>query len=366
MRSCRQCGFPRKFARFFEWRPDGTILSTDRTGSRTQIAFLDAGDFESIFDDLSRGIGQNIDALLTNSYRNIGKTIYSNTAPRYLEKLPNNRFFRPQFLARLIIRRTASDVAMLGDGRLQLDSFRAGESVVIRFKNPCVNQLLAGSAAAMYESLEGISDSVVEYRVDEHGDLVIRLAHADGPSEPTTGEDRFHLDRTSPIEGPVRYERCINCGAPLLASLMLEWDMERGLINNRLSGEREVIVAAQAVNAILRELELEFGEDISDVIFRHQKSLALRRLASANIQDPDQFWDEYMTDLALRGLGYPIRFERGPVSISVEIINAYNQVLYAARIAAAFEAASGLPTEIKWERLEGDHGTYKIFAESGS
>lgn len=366
MRRCRQCGFPRKFARFFEWRPDGTILSTDKTGSRTQIAFLDAGDFESIFDKLSRGIGLDIDAFLTNSYRNIGKTVYSNTAPRYLEDLPNNRFFRPQFLARLIMRRTASDVAMLGDGRLRLDSYRAGQSLVIRFENPCVNQLLAGSAAAMYESVEGINNSFVEYRVDEGGDLIIRLAHAEGTGGPTAGEDRFHLDRTSPIEGPVRYERCIDCGSPLLASLMLEWDIGRGVINNRLTGEREVIVAAQAVNAILRELEREFGEGISDVIFRHQKELALKRLKSVSSQDPDQFWDEYMTDLALRGLGYPIRFERGPVSISVEIINAYNQVLYAARIAAAFEAASGLPTEIKWERLERDHGTFKVFTTAGS
>jgi hypothetical protein len=174
MRKCRQCGFPRKFARFFEWRPDGTILSTDRTGSRTQITFLDAGEFESIFDGLSRSIGHDVDSFLTRSYRDIGKTVYRNTSSRYLEKLPNNRFFRPQFLARLIIRRTAGDVAMLGDGRLRMDHFRAGESVVLRFKNPCVNQLLAGSAAAMYESVEGIHESVIEYDVDDGGDLVIR------------------------------------------------------------------------------------------------------------------------------------------------------------------------------------------------
>jgi hypothetical protein len=362
MRKCRQCGFPRKFARFFEWRPDGTILSTDRTGSRTQITFLDAGEFESIFEGLSRSIGHDVDSFLTRSYRDIGKTVYRNTSSRYLEKLPNNRFFRPQFLARLIIRRTAGDVAMLGDGRLRMDHFRAGESVVLRFENPCVNQLLAGSAAAMYESVEGIHESVIEYDVDDGGDLVIRLARAEGPTEEAPGEDRFHLDRTSPIEGPVRYERCIDCGAPLLASLMLEWDMERGVINNRITGEREVIVAAQAVNAILRELEKEFGTEIGDVVFRHQKELSRKRLRGVDTDDLDRFWDEHMTDLALRGLGYPIRFERGAASISIEIINAYNQVLYAARIAAAFEATTGFPTEIKWEKLERDHGAYEIFS----
>lgn len=134
----------------------------------------------------------------------------------------------------------------------------------------------------------------------------------------------FHLDRTSPIEGPVRYERCVDCGASLLASLMLEWDIERGVISNRLTGEREIIVAAQAVNAILRELEKEFGKGISDVVFRHQKELSRERLRGASMEGLGRFWDEQMTDLTLRGLGYPIRFERGPATISVEIINAYN------------------------------------------
>jgi len=44
MRECGKCGFPRRVARFFEWRNDGTIISTDRAHTQSQITFLEPGD----------------------------------------------------------------------------------------------------------------------------------------------------------------------------------------------------------------------------------------------------------------------------------------------------------------------------------
>lgn len=158
----------------------------------------------------------------------------------------------------------------------------------------------------------------------------------------------------------MRYGRCRECGVPVLAGLALEWDIKRGVIKNRLTGEREVLVAVQAVNAILRELELELGEGIPDLIYGHQKALSMERLEGILVLDPDRFWDEYLTELALRGMGYPFVFERDSSSGRVEIVNAYNQVLYAAKLAAAFEAVSGAPSKIEWERRDCYHGIYRI------
>jgi hypothetical protein len=44
MRECSKCGFPFKVARYFEWRNDGTIISTDRANAQAQITFLELGD----------------------------------------------------------------------------------------------------------------------------------------------------------------------------------------------------------------------------------------------------------------------------------------------------------------------------------
>lgn len=359
MRECRQCGFPRKFANHFDWREDGTIVSTDRAGTRAQISLLNAGEFESIFDGLSHSIGLKVEPFLVKAQKEIGRAIYNYTPLRYLAHFPNNRFFRPSLFARAAVRMSAYDVAALGTGRVRLDQFKAGEYAVVRFRYPCLNPLLAGSASGIYESVEGIPDSRVEFELDA-GDLVVRLSHAEAPNESPDVEGRFHYEPAVPAEGPVRYGRCRECGVPVLAGLALEWDIKRGVIKNRLTGEREVLVAVQAVNAILRELELELGEGIPDIIYGHQKALSMERLEGILVLDPDRFWDEYLTELALRGMGYPFVFERDSSSGRVEIVNAYNQVLYAAKLAAAFEAVSGAPSKIEWERRDCYHGIYRI------
>ena len=93
-------------------------------------------------------------------------------------------------------------------------------------------------------------------------------------------------------------------------------------------------VAVQAVNAILRELELELGEGIPDIIYGHQKALSMERLEGILVLDPDRFSDEYLTELALRGIRYPFVFASDGSSRRVEIVNAYNQVLYASKLAS--------------------------------
>lgn len=365
MRTCRQCGFPRKFDRLFDWRGDGTIISTDRLRSRTQIAFLEAGEFEEIVDNLSQTIGLNVDPFLVKAYKNIGKTIFSNTTLRQIRHFPNNRRFRPQWLTRAFVRSVAFDVAGLGDGRISLDCFIAGECAVVRYKNPCLNALLAGSSAAIYEATEDIDNAAVEHELED-GDLVVRLGHGgEAPGEPDV-EGRFYLEATRPVKGPVRYERCPACWAPVLASLMFDWDIKQGIIRNRLTGEREVIIAVQAINALLRELETELGEGIPRIIYRHQKSITRDSLKEKKIEDPERFWNDYLTDLALRGLGFPLTFEKDEDSVFVEIVNAYNQTLYAARIAAALEVVTGSSSEIEWIERCGEIGVYRIKARKAA
>jgi hypothetical protein len=70
--------------------------------------------------------------------------------------------------------------------------------------------------------------------------------------------------------------------------------------------------------------------------------------------------ERHLTDLAIRGLGYPVRFEREGGSLSVEITNAFNQVLYAAKLAAYLEVETGSESSIKWVKREATDGVYTI------
>ncbi|MBU1672241.1 MAG: hypothetical protein KJ993_14210 [Actinobacteria bacterium] len=346
-----------KFARFFDWRDDGTIVSTDRTKTRSQITFLEAGELESLFSDLSSTIGMSVDSILIQAQKNIGKAIYASLPIRHIKGLPANRFFRPGFMARFLVWLIAPDIAGLGDGRIGLDSYRAGDHLVLRILNPVVSQILVGSAAGIYESIEEMTSAAIDWRM-EGSDLVIRLTHSDKPEE---GGERLYLEEIKPGDGSLRLDRCPSCGVPLLAARMFSWEIDRGIIHNRLTGRREVVIAVQAVNAILRELESELGEEIPSILYGHQKDFTRSHLSATAIEmGGADLMDRHLMDMAVRGLGYPVRTEREAGSISVEITNAYNQVLYAAKIAACLEVETGAESSIEWVKREADDGVYTI------
>jgi hypothetical protein len=70
--------------------------------------------------------------------------------------------------------------------------------------------------------------------------------------------------------------------------------------------------------------------------------------------------------MGLRGFGYPSVFESKGDSISVVMKNAYNQDLYAARLAAALERIAGQESTIDWEKREQTSAVYSISAPKAS
>ena len=356
MRQCRDCDFPRKFARYFDWRSDGTIISTDSTRTRSQITFLEAGVLEDLLADLSATIGFDIDRLVIQAQKNIGKAIYASLPIRHMKRVPATRFTRPQWLAALLVRAIAADIAGLGDGRVSLDRYVAGETLVIRFRNPVVAPLLVGSLAGIYESIEDMPASDVSYR-DDSGDLVVSLTHGEAAE---VAEERFALEEIREGEGPLRWQRCLDCGVPVEAARTWKWDIDEGIIHNRRTGARDVVVAVQSVNAILRELESELGEEVPKLVYDHQKAVTLKKRKDKPVEEAAAYMEERLMEMALRGMGYPTDFEFTGSAVSVEIGNAYNQVLYAAKLAADLESVTGATSDIEWRRREPYSASYAI------
>ena len=356
MRQCRDCDFPRKFARYFDWRSDGTIISTDSTRTRSQITFLEAGVLEDLLADLSGTIGFDIDRLVIQAQKNIGKAIYANLPIRHMKRVPATRFTRPQWLARLLVKAIANDIAGLGDGRVSLDRYVAGETLVIRFRNPVVGALLVGSLAGIYESIEDMPSSEVEYHT-EGGDLVVSLKHGQADA---VADDRFRLEEIREGEGPLRWQRCLGCSVPMEAARTWQWDIDRGVINNRHTGARDVVVAVQSVNAILRELESELGEDVPKLVYDHQKAVSSKKLTGEPPAEAAAYLEERLMEMALRGMGYPAEFQFTGSAVTVEIGNAYNQVLYAAELAADLEKITGASSDIEWRKREPYEASYSI------
>jgi hypothetical protein len=232
----------------------------------------------------------------------------------------------------------------------------AGETLVIRFRNPVVAALLVGSLTGIYESIEDMPGSEVEYRTDD-GDLVVSLTHGQAAA---VAEERFYLEEIREGEGPLRWQRCLACGVPLEAARTWQWDIDAGIIKNRRTGARDVVVAVQSVNAILRELESELGEDVPKLVYDHQKAVSLKKLTGKPPQEAAAYLEERLMEMALRGMGYPAEFQFTGSAVSVEIGNAYNQMLYAAQLSADLESVTGASSEIEWRRREPYAASYSI------
>lgn len=336
-----------KFARSYEWRGDGTVVGSD-TAVPLQRAIVEAGELERLLDALSETIGMSVDRFLVESQKNVGKALYTTMPARHFGLVPNRRYLRPLFIARLFMRPVSDRIAELGNGRPSIEEYRAGCYWVLRFCNPCVIPMLIGSSMGIFESMEKTSSSRYEHRL-EGEDLLITIRH--GGTAPCS-EKRLYLEEVRPGGGPFRFDRCPDCSAPLPAALCFDWDIDSGFILNRLTGKREVVVAVQSLNAMVRELESELGDEIPGILYETQKRLEGERLTPLGTGTPGVFWDGYLTDLAVHGLGYPLEFEAGTDRVAATTGNTYNQLLYAARLAAGLEKLTGRGSRIEWSQRE--------------
>jgi hypothetical protein len=363
MRRCPQCGFPRRFGKFLEWHSDGTVIGSVRP--RIPLMFVEVDEWDNIYDELAMTIGGPIEHIVVEAQKHIGIDLYDMVKALYwninAKRVPNTRWLRPQWLGKLLIWGMGNDLAGLGAGRASLESYRPGDHLTLRFKNPCLHLMVVGNCQGIYESVEKMPGSRAGFKFDGD-DLVVYLTPAE---EAPVSEDRLFLEEAVGGKGPLVYERCSKCGVPADAARRLVWQIELGQITNPETGKREDMMAVQSLNAILRELERELGDEVIKIVYRAQKWYALSRLREDEVKagdDPEAFWRSYLMDMALRGLGHPSRFDLSEGSVSVVIENAYNQDLFAAKIAAGMEAVTGGGSEIEWDSRERKLGKYTITA----
>ncbi len=355
MRTCARCGFPRHYSRFLEWHGDGTI--TGSVGPRIPLLFMETEEWEAITGELARTLGLPVDHIVIDAQKQIGKDLYEMFKDVYrfnIKSIPNSRLLRPQWAAKLFIRALRRDISGIGNGSVRVDEYRAGRKLTVRFENPCLDPVVVGNCLGLYEGLEKMPGSKAEYHL-EGGDLVVELSHSANAAD---AERRLYLEEVEPSGGSLRFEKCEDCGVPRAMGSSLSWDIARGTITNPLTGRRYAMAAVQAVYAIMRELERELGVEIVEIMYNAQKRYSLNQLPP--VASPDGFWDGYLTEMALHGYGYPVKFDASKDSVSVEIHNSYDHDLYAAKVAAGFEKTTGGGSRIDWESREKHRAKYTI------
>jgi hypothetical protein len=269
--------------------------------------------------------------------------------------VPHSRLTRPQWLIKAVIDVLGSDISAISFGVVKVDSYRAGDHLSLHVDNACLAPRLVGSFLGACEVVEGVP-MTADYSVV--GDTL--TIHVRRSEELDLAEERLYLEEVEPARASLTYSRCGECGAPVKAAAMIEWDKEGGRIIDSDTGHRDVMFAVQSLNALQRELEAELGPGVRDVLYDTQLELSRCAIGETKAGMARSSWDDYLLGLALRGMGYPDSFVSDEGTATVEISNACYQTLYAARIAASLESRTGKPTEIAWRKREKDSSAYTI------
>jgi len=350
MRRCKKCSFPKVLAKVVEWHSDGTVMGSGIV--RIPFVFLGVDERESVIESISKRIEFPLTPILIEAQRNVGRELYQIARKRLhaidISKIPENKFFRPQWLAKLIVHVMNGYLAATGMGKMEVESYQAGHSMTLRFEGTCLIPGLVGNCVGIYECLEKMPSAKFEYRAE---DDVLNL-HLEHGTKVSDIQSRLYFEEFKPSSGNLHYERCPKCGVPLELARLLAWDMKRGLMFNAVSGERMGIVAVDSLRAIVRELEIELGDEVKDMLYEIQKDYSIERMSARGAEDTRNFLNRVIRCLAVTGQGYPTVVDLKEDSIFIEINNAYVNELYAAKLAAALEVATGHETRIDWHERE--------------
>ncbi len=343
MRRCRTCGVPLSYSRHISWTPDGTIVA--RKFPNLRLFFIEIDELLNLLHSIVELLGLPIENLIIESERPIGRRILEMYVPRsYLaltRKVPDILTRGPA--ARWTFEWIYGFARAMGYGSAKLLTFEGRKGCTVRLRNPCSIPLIAGDGLALFQVFLEANMKVTWER--ENGTTLMEFR----PSEEKPYD--VPLPFRVPIPGDIEYERCRKCGVPLLVSKLFDWDLNNGIITNRITAHRESFLSVEGINAIIMELERELGEEILYKIAQKQLEMLGSRLDDYTHGRDRGIW-ELFEEMKVRGMGNPVEVDEIGRYLRVRVENPFNDALVAGRIAGYFEAVEGVKSRFNWVSSE--------------
>lgn len=343
LKRCPVCDSIPFYSRYLEWTRDGAILGRDK--ARTRVVFLEVEEIHNQLNGISEKIGLSIDRIVYNAEKEVGKRFISTLVPEIITRLPRTRLTRPAVAQRLLGRYIISPyIAQLGMGLTTMLDYRPGKMHVFSLMNPYSVPVLAGDGAGIFEYLERIGVEAT-WEVDSSGNPTVTLRKS---SERPGVEERLAYERASYLPGNAELNICPVCQVPREVSETFDFDPAQGIVKNRFSGCREVVMPTQSFSAIFRELERELGDEIPAIIVDLERRYVRDNLSERGtiLGRPDVL--SLLMDFTWRGIGNPVSAIRGKGGTDITIENPFNPSLVAGKVAGLYEAWTGKPVRFNW------------------
>ncbi len=337
---CPQCGVPEGVGKAHRWHSNGTITQVKDPDHRMVLS--EAGSLDRLFERVEERIGLSIEPIIVEAKALSTRFYWESMLPRWKCSMALRVGFER------LVEGLQQQGRVMGYGEIRFEDVRAVKGrpdyVSIRMKDPYSVPLFMGDFKGIFEAVAGIRASV-EYERLEDGWLRLMATNSGLPVEEP---ERLGI-RYYPLKpGNIAMERCGRCLAPLALSSM-EWDVEAGTILDRTSGRRMALFGPGGVNAVFRELELELGEDVSQVIVEAEKQNTRERaLRSEALMGVEKFREV----TALRGLGNLAAYDTCGWRLSFRIENPAFPLLATGLGWGLYEIAVGAEAHCHWRVKE--------------
>ena len=339
---CRECGAPLYSRLFRTWNDDGTVTGRFASGSR--VCHIECDEITAVIEGVSERIGYPIDRIVIEGERKAIRRIADNILST--GKGIAGLFGRSWAGAPVALKVTLDVGRTVGHAVPEILEYKRGELLRLKLEHPYCIPLVVGDTWGAFEALHNIT---VEAHWEESDDaVVVELVKV---KEGMVWEEplRLQLERMATLPGDAKFDRCPRCGIPREVTETMEWDIEHGMVKNRLTGRREVTIVVESINAVLRELEQELGEEIPGMVQEIVAGYV------AGTIDPDEALDlkvagyrAALDPLRARGMGNPVEAEMRDGTLTVVIDNPFSAALLAGRVAGIYQALEGVRAAASW------------------
>jgi hypothetical protein len=334
---CDECGVPKIVSKTHVWR-DGCIV--DKASGEANLCMYEVSFHNALVNEVEKILGIPLDNIIYNAGRNAS------------ERVITDMFAVHPLLGRLAFSAPFSPITQrilphfgraLGVGSNKILKHKRKKYGILRMCDPyhlehCL-AVVAGAIQVMYKDLyEGGTD--IAYEVTPEDDCYMVRFTLQPREESEEDEAQLRLgtaDLTPSEQDGLELPQCPKCKVPREIGQLYQFDMDKGIITERLNVERTILIGLYSLNSIVREMERELGYNINDLFIKEEKDNFKRKLAVTLLAEEMRDEDELREYLALRGLGLLTEMEEDGGEFRFTIANVFIPPMVAGRLLALCE-----------------------------
>lgn len=357
---CRECGFPGILRTVSVWNSNGTITSRS-TRLEFRNIFIEADFLNEFIARLEERLGVPLGHVVYEAQRNASVEFSSEIyrrAPAFTLRIPG--------VKRALMTLACHIAIVFGISYAKLVEFRSGEVGEALIRNPYNRDLMAAIIVGAIEALYGKPFGYT-WRDAPNGEVI----HVEPESSRPEVAVRLGV-KVAPVKpGHSDIATCPVCGYPQ-AYRDLEWRKKEGTIMDVRRGVRMVYIDAYTPMVVIRELVLELGDEVNELVVEAHKAsckLHLRKgflpPGAEEVPDREALYREALDTIIIRGQGNPVEhdFEGDVFRVTVE--NSFCEQLLAGWLSALYELAEGGEARAAWEYLDPSTIRYTISPAPG-